>query len=115
MGGGQSISPCDPARVTAGMLTAALEGSSIAKRLGSRSLNWEDQMWVLAKCAVLLVGPLLVVQLVVSVFETVAQTRQASTEAPAVAAPMLTSAPMSRQPSSVDVLACLPLVDATRS
>ena len=81
------------------MLAAAPEGSGVAKRLGSRALNWEGQMWVLAKSAALLVGALLVVQLVASVFETVAQTTQASTEVPTTVAPAVTGAPMSRQRS----------------
>lgn len=51
-------------------------------------------MWVLAKCAVLLVCALIVVQVVASAFETVALTRQASREMRAVTAPALTSAPM---------------------
>jgi hypothetical protein len=53
-------------------------------------------MWVLAKCTVLLVGALIVVQLVASAFETVALTRQASRGMRAVTAPVLTSAPMSK-------------------
>jgi hypothetical protein len=54
-------------------------------------------MWILGKIAVLLVGALLVVQVVASVFETAAQTRQAAAEIPAVAVPagMLTAAPTS--------------------
>ena len=50
-------------------------------------------MWVLAKCAMLVVGALIIVQLVASAFETVALTRQAMR---AVTAQVPTAAPRSK-------------------